>query len=129
MRWIGPIRRCGAPEFLLLLAGALLALQMIPSASAFLNSIARRLSEKMLEVCDLRQWSSGAWFVANVLFVASLLFVRFGFKLRQYRAAVQSVWRKTSAAGPISDEPDDSEARRRRDREWRERATKRLPFY
>jgi hypothetical protein len=114
-----------------LLALALLALnlQMMPHPARTLGALVSML--------DVRQWSQSTWFLATVTAVAVLTHIRFGheWKLAWVRRRATASSRRAGTKRRKASDPQktdetaaDYEARLQRDREWRERAKKRMPF-
>jgi hypothetical protein len=112
------------------LAGALIVLnvQMMPRPGKTLGSL--------LGVLDVRQWTQSTWLIFSIIVVAMLSTVRFGREVKiawiQSRANA-ALKRAYSGQGKQNQQETelhdpDYEARRQRDRDWRERAKKRKPF-
>jgi prepilin-type N-terminal cleavage/methylation domain-containing protein len=119
-RQMGPRRGFALLELLLVLAIAVLAIQLSAALRSWIVALA-----------DIRQWSRTSWFVANLVAVVLLAAIRFG---PEAQAVAQQFAKKvfpkaSSKKGTTSAaEEEDYEQRRQRHAEWRERAKKRLPF-
>jgi hypothetical protein len=115
-------------ELCLALAAVVLLIQVIITFPSHSQAVMRRVSE----VIDFRNWSQLTWFLLNLLIVVGLLAVRFANELRE----AIGHWNRSlfgrgkgSRSSDLSDGLDPDHASRvQKQREWVERAKKRLPF-
>jgi hypothetical protein len=125
MRLIG--WRLGVLELaLLLLFGSLILQLLVPVLVS--SEYLRESWERILAALDVRRWSRFAWLVSNLLFVASLVFIRFVPNLRGWKMSRSSPAETRDAQATV-DVRQNLDERRRRDEEWRKRAKRRRPYY
>ncbi len=85
--------------------------------------------ERTANALDFRRWPRPVWLILNVAFILAMLGIRFRSEL--WRVLRTSVGVRRSMTALQDDGPSDAEyeERRKRDKEWAERAKKRLPHY
>jgi hypothetical protein len=121
LRWS---RRLGKAWPELLLAAALLALslQIIPSLRTIL-----------WQTLDVRQWSRIGWLAMNVVVVFILFGVRFGPNviviMREQKKKKKRMASSVSNLNAVGGAPSNNDYEVRRQREWVNRAKKRLPWH